>query len=448
MSLNRQLIKKYKEVNLGEVSLPVCFHHAEGAYLYDQDGKSFLDFTSGYGVTSTGWLRKEMANAIAEQLKRSAYAPPWLPTMEAIELSDLLLEITPPNLVKCARAIGGADANEIIFKAVYGCSGKKGIISFYRSYHGGTHFTLNISDAETFRLPRLPAGEEFHFVNAPYCYRCPHGKKPDSCNLECTAVIERLMLVEQDIGSFFVEPVIGSGGVIIPPKKYLKRIRELCDHYGVYLIFDEVLTGFGRTGAITASELFDVHPDAISFAKGMSGGYTAIGAAVVNEPLADGIKKYEDVSATFAWTPLSCCIAKANIELIIKDRLPQNAAELGSLLLQRLHFLFHQYLPDQTGDIRGLGLMLGIELITDPVSKTPDKKLMQKFIIAALRQGLMVCASWDFQAIILMPPLNITVAEMQEGLHRIEATLQQLSRMGEGIQTCSPALQPVPLPHF
>jgi 4-aminobutyrate aminotransferase-like enzyme len=273
MGNNRQSIKKYKEVNLGEVALPVCFDHADGAWLYDQEGRSFLDFTSGYGVTSTGWLRKEMAEAIAAQLERSAYAPPWLPTQEAIDLGELLISITPANLVKCARAIGGADANEILFKAVYSSCGKKGIISFRRSYHGGTHFTLNISDAATFHLPQLPGGAAFHFIDAPYCYRCPHGKTPDTCKLECTAVLERLLAVEKDIGSFFAEPVLGSGGVIVPPMKYLKRVRELCDHYGVFLVFDEVLTGFGRLGATTASELFDITPDAISFAKGMSGGY-------------------------------------------------------------------------------------------------------------------------------------------------------------------------------
>jgi putrescine aminotransferase len=428
MSLNRQLIKKYKEVNLGEVSLPVCFHRASGSMLYDYDGNSFLDFTSGYGVTSSGWLRQEIATAIQNQLQRSAYAPPWLPTQEAIELSELLLAITPPNLVKCARAIGGADANEIIFKAVYGCSGKKGIVSFRRSYHGGTHFALNISDAETFRLPQLPAGSEFHFVDPPYCYRCPHDKTPDTCNLECTAVIERIFAAEKDIGSFFMEPVIGSGGVIIPPQKYFQRIRELCDEYKVFLIFDEVLTGFGRLGSLTASELFGIRPDAISFAKGMSAGYTAIGAAVMNAELADGIKKYEDVSASFAWTPLACCIAKTNIELIIKDELPANANLQGSLLLELTSKLFQQYLPCHTGDIRGLGLMLGIELVTDKITKTPDKKLVQKFIIASLRQGLMVCCSWDFQSIILMPPLNISSAEIEEGVKRMESTLQLISR--------------------
>jgi taurine---2-oxoglutarate transaminase len=427
MSLNRKLIKKYKEVNLGEVSLPVCFDHADGVYLYDYDGNSYLDFTSGYGVAGCGWLRSEMAIAIQQQLQRSAFAPPWLPTQEAIELSELLLKITPPNLVKCARATGGADANEIIFKAVCGCSGKKGVIAFNRSYHGGTHFTLNISDTETFHLPRLPLSAEYHFVDPPYCYHCPHGKNPGTCHLECTDAIEKLLATEKSIGSLFMEPVIGSGGVIIPSQKYLQRIRELCDTYGVFLVFDEVLTGFGRLGAITASELFNIQPDAISFAKGMSGGYTAIGTAVLNDDLSKGIKKYEDVSASFAWTPLACCIAKTNIEIIINDRLPQNATIQGSILHSKVQQLFQHYLPCKTGEIRALGLMIGIELVTDQQSKTPDKKLMQKFVIAALRHGLMVCASWDFQAIILMPPLNITTTEINDGIKRMESTLQFIS---------------------
>jgi 4-aminobutyrate aminotransferase-like enzyme len=428
MGTNRELIKKYKEVNLGEVSLSICFHHADNAYLFDHEGNSFLDFTSGFGVTSSGWLRKEIIDVIQKQLQHSAYAPPWLPTEEAIALSEQLLEITPSNLVRCARAIGGADANEIIFKAVVGSNGRNGIISFYRSYHGGTHFTLNISDSPAFHLPQLPTRASFHFVEPPYCYRCPFGKKPGTCNLECTQEIEVLLERDKTIGSFFLEPVIGSGGVIIPPEKYLRRIRELCDKHNIFMVFDEVLTGFGRLGSITASKLFDIKPDAISFAKGMSAGYTAIGAAVLNAELSDSIKKYEDVSGSFAWTPLSCCIATANINLIIKGDLPKNAAILGLYLLQQVTVLFEKYLSGKTGDVRGLGLMIGIELVMDCVTKIPDRKLIQKFIITALRKGLMICASWDFQVIILMPPLNITAEEINDGLNKLESTLKEVSR--------------------
>ena len=428
MVTNREHIKKYKQVNVGEVSLPVCFDKAKGSYLFDTEGNSYLDFTSGYGVTSSGWLREEITNAIQQQLLRAAYAPPWLPTREAIDLSELLINITPASLVQCARATGGADANEIIFKAIYAATGKKGIISFRRSYHGGTHFTLNISDAECFHLPKLPVGAEFHLMDSPYCYRCPHGKTPDSCNLECTKSIEELMKKEKDIGSFFLEPVIGSGGVIIPPLKYLARIKELCKHYNVFLVADEVLTGFGRLGSLTACDLFKIEPDALSFAKGMGAGYIGIGAAVLNEELSCAIKKYEDVSSTFAWTPLACCIAKTNIELIIKEKLDEQAKNNGNFLIHETALLFQKYLPEKTGEIRGLGLMIGIEMVEDSDSKIPDKRIVQKFVIAALRQGLMVCASWDFQTLIMMPPLNTSKKELKEGLNKIEDVLKQVSR--------------------
>lgn len=439
MKQNRALIKKYKDANTGEVSLPVCFSRGEGSYFFDAENNRYLDFTSGYGVTNTGWLRPEMAEAIQKQLQRSAYAPPWLPTVEAIELSELLLNIVPDNLVKCARATGGADANEIIRKAVYAVTGKKGVVSFSRSYHGGTHFTLNISDTESFHLPDVPSSKEFHFVEPPYCYRCSHCKKQDSCNLECTAAIEKIFQSE-NIGCFFGEPVLGSGGVILPSFNYWKKIRELCTQYNVYLVFDEVLTGFGRLGAITASELFSIRPDAISFAKGMSGGYAAIGAALLNKELAEGLKKFEDVSATFAWTPLACAIAKKNIEIILEENLSQNALETGEILLYHLKNLFHKYLPENTGDIRGMGLMIGIELVEDLTTKIPDKKLMRKFIISAFRKGLMVCASWDFQTIVIMSPLSITQTEIYEGIKIIEDTLKELSGLNfmEDTNACQP----------
>ncbi|MBS1920923.1 MAG: aspartate aminotransferase family protein [Bacteroidetes bacterium] len=426
MKESRAMLKKYKSVNTGEVALPVCFSHTEGSYIYDADGKKYLDFTSGYGVTNSGWLRKEITDAIQDQLQKSAFAPPWLPSGEAIELSELLLSIVPGNLVKCARAIGGADANEIIHKAVIAATGKKEIVSFYRSYHGGTHFTLNISDSMSFRLPDLPSGKEFHFVDPPYCYRCPFGKCPDSCNLECTTAIEKLFQ-NKNIGCFFAEPVLGSGGVIIPSQKYWRRIRELCTQYNVFLVFDEVLTGFGRTGTITASEVFGINPDAISFAKGMSSGYTAIGAAILNAELSEALKKFEDVSATFAWTPLSCTAAKKNIELILKEELPHNASAMGETLLRKLNQLFQKYLPMNTGEIRGMGLMIGIELVENIITKIPDQKLMRKILITAFRKGLMICASWDFQALVIMPPLNISEREVEEGIKIIEDTLKELA---------------------
>ena len=423
MSTNREGVKKYRELNLGEVSLPICFDHVEGAYLADREGNRYLDFTSGYGVTSTGWLRPEIRDAIHDQLQRSAYAPPWLPTPEAIALGELLLSITSLNLVKCARATGGADANEIIFKAVYAATGKKGVLSFHRSYHGGTRFALAISDAEEFHLPQLPTGNEMHQVEPPYCFRCPFGKHPSHCRLECTQAIEKLFAENKDIGCFFLEPVIGSGGVIVPPPDYLKRVRALCDQYGVFLVFDEVLTGFGRIGSLTAAGHFGVRPDAISFAKGMSAGYAAIGAALLCEELAKGVKATEDVSSTFAWTPLACRIAQTNIELIIRERLHENADKQGAYLQQRLRELFDHYLPGRTIDIRGMGLLIGIEPVKDPVSKTPDTRLVRQLIISAFRKGLLLCASWDFRVLVLMPPLNISKASMEDGLDRLERAL-------------------------
>ena len=228
-----------------------------------------------------------------------------------------------------------------------------------------------------------------------------------------------------------MEPIIGSGGIIIPPAKYLNRIRQLCDEYEVFLIFDEVLTGFGRTGSITASRHFNINPDAISFAKGMSGGYAAIGAAVLNEKLAEGIKKFEDVSATFAWTPLSCRIAVTNIEIIINERLYENASLQGAYLLEKLMILFSHYFPEQTGDIRGIGLFVGIEMVKDKRTKIPDIKLMRQLLIACFRKGLMICASWDFQVLILMPPLNITRDEIDEGIDKMETVFKQLSGKSE-----------------
>lgn len=426
MEQNRDYIKRYKQTNTGEVGMQVCFDHAAGSYFYDVENKKYLDFTSGYGVTNTGWLRPDLEEVILRQVRSAAYAPPWLPTREAIGLSELILRLVPDNLCYCARATGGADANEIIQKAAFACTGKSKLLSFRRSYHGGTHFTLNLSDKNEFNLPRTFPEDKYLYIDPPYCFRCPFGKKADCCELECTRQVETIFQKEKDIGVFFAEPVLGSGGVIIPPTKYWQRIRELCTQYEVFLAFDEVLTGFGRTGHLTASEYFHVKPDAISFAKGLTSGYAALGVAVLNKTLGEGLKKFEDVSSTFAWTPLACAVAKANIEFILNNNLGEQSRMKGNLLIKKLRIVFNNQFPEKTGEIRGVGLMIGIEMITDPVSRKPDKNFMKRFVLKALKNGIMICASWDFRTLVLMPPLTISVRELQEGVDLIEKTLMEM----------------------
>ncbi len=425
---NKEKTKKYKSINTGEVALPICISHIENNIMYDIEQNSYIDFTSGFGVTNAGWQRIEVINAIKNQLDKLIYSSPWFPTNEAIELSELLLSIMPENSFMCSRSTGGAESNETILKASYALNGKKDVLSLARSYHGGSKFTVNMSDVESFRLPKLPSKNQYHKAPSPYCYRCPFGKLHDSCNMECGLAVEDIIKNNPDIGIFYLEPVIGSGGVIIPPQKYFNIVQEICRTHNVTFVFDEVITGFGRLGMLTGMDMFNVVPDAVSFGKGMGGGFIPIGASVLSKDLAEVFSKYEDVSATFAWTPLACVAAKSNIELIIKEDLALKSKDKGFYLMEQLQFLFNKYIPEQLGEVRGKGLLIGVELVENQLSKKPAIRLIKTLTFSLIRNGLMVCTSWDFQVLIFMPPLNISNSDIDKALDIVESQLQFISQ--------------------
>ncbi len=425
---NRAITKKYKSLNLGEVALPVCIERSQDNELVDIEGNVYIDFTSGYGVTNVGWQRKELIDAAKAQLDKLTYSPPWFPTEETLALSELLHAITNHQFDKCVRATGGAEANEIIFKASYCMNEKPGVLSFYRSYHGGSRFAVNLSDNETFHFPSVPHPATYHKIHPPYCYRCPLGKDPETCGLACADMIEQTIIENPDIGIFYLEPVIGSGGVILLPKEYLEKARQICKKHKVTFVFDEVITGFGRLGALTAMELFDIVPDAVAFAKGMGGGVIPIGAAMLSEPLAKALGEYEDVSPTFAWTPIACAVAKTSIELTIREDLSGQAAAKGDYLLQKLRILFEQYLPEYTGEIRGRGLLIGIELVNNQEERKPHVRLAQRLSLGLVRSGLMICESWDFHIMLLCPPLNISQDHLDKAIAIFEKELQGLAK--------------------
>ena len=417
----------YKTNCLSEVALPICISGYEDNKLVDIEGNSYIDFTSGYGVTNTGWARKELIEVASNQLQKLIYSPPWFPTKEAIELSALLIKLTDNNFTKCARATGGSEAIETIYRSSYIFNYKPATLSLYRSYHGGSKFAVNLSDNENFRFPPTSTKNIYYKIPPPYCYRCPLNKSKEKCDVECTSFLESSLKEHPDIGVFFIEPVIGSGGVIVIPEKYLRRAKEICINYNVSFVFDEVITGFGRLGAFTAMELYQIVPDAVAFAKGMGNGIVPVGAALLNENLSDAFSNYEDVSGTFAWTPLACAVSKANIDLLLKEKLPEKAKMNGEYLLKQLNYLFYKYLPENTGEIRGVGMLIGIELVNNNIEKKPFIRLIQRLSLGLVRNGLMICESWNFDVIFICPPLNISQNQIETALNIIESELKKIA---------------------
>lgn len=420
---NKELSEKLRQNIIGDYA-SIGIKRVENNILIDYDDKKYIDFSSGYAVTNAGWQRKEVIDAVKKQLDILSYSTLAFPTQPNLELSELLLSLVPNNLKKCARAVGGADANEIIIKSSVALNGKKKVLSLDRSYHGGTKLTVSMS-SQIFNLPKFPTMIEYTQIPAPYCFRCPLKKERRSCNIDCAYLIEDTIKREKEIGAFIVEPVIGSGGVIVPPNEYLKIAQKICAQYKVTFALDEVITGFGRLGEMTAMDAFNIQPDAVSFAKGMGGGIIPIGTAVLSKDLAESIDKYDDVAGTFAWTPLASVAAKTNIELIINEKLHIAAKEKGEYLKQQLQVIFEKHMPRHLGEIRGMGLLIGIELVKAN-SKDKDIDLMNKLSTSIIEGGLMVSRTWLSDVIVLMPPLNISYQDLDSGLNIIEKQVMSM----------------------
>ena len=421
-SPSAEIARRYAAATTADVAAPIVFKTASGCVLEDLEGKRYIDFISGYGVVSTGWQRPEILAAVEVQMKTACFAPPWLPTREGLHLAEALLALAPPSVQVCARATGGAEANEVAVKAAFAHRGGK-LLTIGRAYHGGTSKTLALSDSASFGLPPSPA-PEVPRVPPAYCYRCPYGKTYPGCSLECAGAVERAVQRDGTITGVLLEPVVGSGGAIVPPQEYFDAIQDICRRHNLALILDEVMTGCGRLGTFLAADAFGLRPQAITLAKGLGAGYVPIGAALLDGELAGALRRYEDVSATMAWTPLACAAALANLRLIQEQNLPERAAETGLVLLARLKEVFERYLPGATGEVRGKGLLIGIELVKDRKTKEPAPGLAKRIALRCARNGLMLGTSWDWHTLIVMPPLTMDDATMREAMDILEAVLR------------------------
>jgi len=408
-----------------DIGALAVFATGSGCHIKDIEGNRYIDFITGYGVVSTGWQRPEILAAIKAQLDSATFAPPWMPTREAMHFAEALLAIAPAPLKSCARAISGADANEVAVKAHFAQRGGK-LLVIGRAYHGGTSRSLALSDGEAFRLPPSPSPSPPR-VPPAYCYRCPYGKTYPGCSLECAEAVEDAVRQDPAITGILLEPVIGSGGAIVPPQVYFDAITDICSRLGLTLILDEVMTGCGRLGTFLAADAFGLHPNAVTLAKSLGGGYVPIGAALLDAELSESLKRHEDVSSTMAWTPLACAAALANLRLIQDESLPARAAEMGEKLLGKLREVFDRHLPGHCGEVRGKGMLIGVELVKDLQTKEPAPNLAKRIVLRCFRGGLLLGASWDWHSLIVMPPLTLDDPTMGEAMEILETALRACS---------------------
>jgi taurine--2-oxoglutarate transaminase len=430
-----QIIRESREFTFFSWSVqsevnPIPMDRAEGVYFWDADGKRYIDFSSQLMNLNIGHQHPKVVAAIKEQAETLCYSHPGMATEPRARLGKLLSEITPGNLKKTFFCLGGAEANENAIKMARLYTGRHKVLSQYISYHGATHGSIALTgDNRRWAVePTMPGA--VHVLN-PYCYRCPFGWTRDTCHRECISHIEEIIQYEgpEEIAAIFLEGVVGSNGIIVPPDDYWPRMREICDKYGILLISDEVMSGFGRTGKWFAVDNWDVKPDIITFAKGVTSGYVPLGGVIVTDEIALHFENNKLwCGLTYSAHPLSCATGAAAVQVYQEDGLINNAAEVGQHLGKRLEELKTKHIS--VGDVRYIGLFSVIELVKDKLTKEPmaarnakGAELTTMNEIGAFLRDNGLFTFIKANMIFVAPPLCITQDQLDEGLEIIDRAL-------------------------
>ena len=405
---------------------PLVVHRGEGAMIEDVDGNRFLDFMAGIAVASTGHAHPQVVAAIkqaAEKFLHICGSDFYYESMAA--LCERLARLAPgPSKKRVFLTNSGTEAVEGAMKLARYATRRPAFIAFKGSFHGRTYGALSLTSSKVKQHagfgPFLP---EVHHVPFAYCYRCAYGKSPAECAMYCVDQIERDLFARHldpgDVAAIFVEPIQGEGGYIVPPAEFLPALRALADRHGILLVADEVQTGIGRTGRMFASELYGVEPDIVTVAKGLGSGMP-IGAFIAKESIMTwGAGSH---GSTFGGNPVSCAAALATLDLVEREFLP-NVERVAPLLRAGVERLARKY--PVIGDVRGVGLMIGIEFVKDRSTREPYTGLVHELVQRAFRSGLLLLSAGQ-SYLRLAPPLVITEDDVNGAISIIDETLAGL----------------------
>jgi adenosylmethionine-8-amino-7-oxononanoate aminotransferase len=419
---------------------PLIMKSAKGVWYEDIHGKKYLDGLSGIYVVNCGHGNERVINAIKGQLDTLTFAPPLHSTnVNALALRNLIAGITPGDLHTVKLFTGGSEATEAAMKLARqyhkqtGNPTKYKVISRYESFHGVTMGALAASGLARRKTVFEPFPAGYIKVFPPTCYRCPYGLEYPQCAELCATIVEKVVKQEDPstVSSLIVEPIGNTGGLITPPIEYFRILREICDKYNILLIFDEIITGFGRTGQMFGAQTFETIPDILCMGKGMSSGYAPIGGMAFKDSIAEAFLGSEEEKVafnhghTFGGNPLSSVAAIANINEI-KDRdLPRRAREAEPIVWKRFEEISNA--TGIIGEIRGKGLMIGVEFVKDPKTKEPfpeGTNFGSRVGKAAIRRGLIIRA--DPQWIAVAPPLVIERDEIDTMMNIVSDSISEV----------------------
>jgi len=420
--------------------------HGQGAYLFDEKGKKYLDASGGAAVVNIGHGVKEVAETLSSQAQKVGYVSGLQFSHHPVEsFAEKLSEILPLAEGKIYFLTSGSEAIEASIKLARqywverGQATKFQLISRKPSYHGNTLAALSLSAREHYKEIFRPMLTKSHKIPAPYCYRCFWGEEYPSCKLKCAYELEKtiLKLGKENLSAFLTEVIGGaSSGATVPPNEYFPVVRQICDDYGLLLIVDEVMTGAGRTGKWLACEHFDFSPDIIVMGKGITGGYFPLSALAVKKEIVDSIfkKGHSFIHAqTYSHHPVGCAAGLATLNFIKKNNLIEKSAQLSEALKEKLLSLHsHPYV----GDIRGKGLFLGIEFVEEKKTKRPfarKKGFVEQFLSKAMNKGLILWPNighadgTNGDLILIAPPFIITQNEISQIYHTLREILEDIT---------------------
>jgi putrescine---pyruvate transaminase len=419
---------------------PMILVKGRGVYVWDADGRKYLDGLASLWNVAVGHGRPEMARAAAQQMRQLEYAPTLLgfSSEPAERLATRLAALAPKGLSRVIFTSGGSEANETVIRLVRlywrlrQRPDKIKIIALNRAYHGSSTGSATLTGLPYFHQYYEPLLPGVGRMPRPYCYRCELGLTYPNCAIACADELERIIEQEgaENIGAFIAEPVQGVGGVVVPPPEYFQRIRAICNRHEVLLIADEVITGFGRLGHWFGIERWKVTPDMIVFAKGVTSGYLPLGGVLLQEAIFDTLVAAGDGFAlhhgfTYSGHPTVCAVALANLDILEREKLVMHARKMAPYFARKLQGLARHRI---VGDVRTAGLMAAIELVADRQTKQPFAAALsvpQRVRAAALERGLIARSSVD--SVVLCPPLIVRPKEIDFIAATLDAAIGNVS---------------------
>lgn len=399
---------------------PPEFVRGEMQHLYDANGKKYLDMYAGVSVINCGHCNPYIVNRVVEQVKKLQHVCNIYLTENFVNLAERLAEVTPGDLQKSFFCSTGTEANEgsLLLASIYTKSSE--FIALQNSLHGRTKLTMSLTGIGMWRTDTNPVGG-INFAPNPYCYRCPLGKKYPECDLECANRVEKMIQMQTSgkPAALIAEPIQGNAGIVVPPKKYFKRVKEILEKYGALFIADEVQTGFARTGKMFAIENFDVVPDIMSVAKALGNGQP-ISAFISTAKIADTYTR--PGASTLGGNPVSSTAGLAVLDYIAEKNLMQNARERGEQLKNGLLTLQKKF--PIIGDVRGIGLMIGAEFVHP--DKSPAFKELDEVLEVLKDRGFIIGKGGVGRNVMaFQPPLVITAQDVDDVLNAIELVLSE-----------------------